>query len=479
MSLGRCVVVLCLVGVLCVLCASAFAQSPVAAAGHEVALLPEPGASPPPASTTEQPPPTEPAPADGAAAGKPSIRRIEIALLADPSPPPGSVADFVEQALDYKWGRDFASEAQSLVAAASAAPGTPDAARALVMLGETYYRLGRNADGDQAFSQALGQPADGETQALATTAQSIAAALQKGDFGTARDLALTAADSWRGTELGAWALLKAGEIEREYLNHLDAAIPYYEQALALYPGTLAAQEAEVAIAECLGWSWEHPDEAIEAFNQALDHVTNLRLRIQAVLGLADLCNQAGSYGEAFGLYSDFLDQYPAHPSASVVRIYRGYAAAKLGYWELAAEDARAYLDSPAGQGSHGWVHWAHIFLGQSAFAKGDLTSAESEFGAALAAVNHEVHALAHMGVAQCQAGRGDARGAAQSFLEAAAEPALRADQCLRLYQAYRMAELARDASLQRQIMDRMASEFPDSYLTTRLFGHELLVQPGI
>jgi TolA-binding protein len=193
------------------------------------------------------------------------------------------VADFVEQALEYKWARDFAAEAESLFAAANAAPGTPDAARALVMLGEAYYRLGRTGDGDQTFSQVIGQYGDAEIQALAVTAAGIASAVQRGDYSTASDLAVNAAESWRGAELGAWALLKAGEIEREYLIQLDAAIPYYQEVMAQYPGTLAAEEAEVAIAECLGWSWEHPDEALEAYSRALDHVGNLRLRTQAVL----------------------------------------------------------------------------------------------------------------------------------------------------------------------------------------------------
>ncbi|MCJ7798054.1 MAG: hypothetical protein MUQ56_15045, partial [Thermoleophilia bacterium] len=85
MALRRSVVGLCFVAALS-LCISAFAQAPApTAAGQEVALLSEAGASPPPAQATEQPPPAQPA------AEPPK----QIAQLFDPTPAPGSAADLI------------------------------------------------------------------------------------------------------------------------------------------------------------------------------------------------------------------------------------------------------------------------------------------------------------------------------------------------------------------------------------------------
>jgi len=467
MSRVWCLVVLCFAVVLSVVCVSAFAQAPVAIADHEVALLPEPGASPPAASTTEQTP--------AAQDESPSNREFRIALLWDPTPPIGSAADLIEIAHAYGWSWDNARKAQYLRQAADAAPGSKDSTRALIKLGRVRAQTGDTAGAEAAFSEAVARRADAETQAFVTVMQQFCQMLNAKDYASAKDLLLKTAEQWGGTELGAWAAQQVGDLHRDYIVDFDAAIPYYQAAIKAYPGTLVAQEAEVGIAECLGWSYKHPMEAIAAFESALVDVTSPRLRVRAVVCLGDALNQAKEWTDAFDVLSDFIVQCPDHPAVPLARAWRSLAAARLGYWDVAVQDAQAFVDSPTGRSGHPWIHATETFLGQDAFKRGDIADAEEHFGKALAgAPDPDAKALSWAGVGHCQAARGDPRAATTSFLTAADTVRISTLRCQYLYQAALAAGSGGDRSTQSQIINQMVVEFPGSHLTTRLVGHELL-----
>ena len=465
MSLSRCVVVLCFAVALSVFCVFAFAQAPVAA-DTKLALLPETGASPPPAATTEQ----TPAPDES-----PPRREVRIALLWDPTPPIGSAADLIEIAHGYGWSWDNARKAQYLCQAADAAPGSKDSTRALMELGRVCAHSGDTAGAEAAFSEAVAKRSDAETQAFAAIMQQFCEMLNAKDYADAKELLLNTAEQWSGTELGAWAAQQVGDLHRDYILDFDAAIPYYQAAIKAYPDTLVAQECEVGIAECLGWSYQHPMEAIAAFESALEHVTSPRLRVRAVVCLGDALNQAKEWTDAFDVLSDFVIQCPDHPAVPLARAWRSLAAARLGYWDVAVEDAQAFVDSPTGKSGHPWIHATETFLGQDAFQRGDITAAEEHFGKALAgAPDPDARALSWAGVGHCQLARGDPGAAVQSFLEAAGVATIPANQCTYLYQAVCAARTAGDWTTESQIINQMVADFPGSAWTTRLVGHEIL-----
>jgi len=471
MSRVWCLVVLCFAVVLSVVCVSAFAQSPVAAAGHEVALLPEPGASPPTAQATE---PTAVAPAEPAAEPP-----KQIAQLFGPTPAAGSAADLIDRAMECDWAWDYDRKAEYLLEVANGYPGSKEAGEALILLARTYCDLGRQPEADTALARVAGEQADPGFAALAAATSGVCLALQSKDFERAKSLLLDVAEQWSGTQAGALAALQAGEIERDYIFDFDAAIPYYQAAAAAYPNSLVEQEAEVAIAESLAWSWQHPAEAADAFQRALENVTNPRLRAQAVVGLGEVLNQVSEYTRALDVLTGFIGQSPDHPFTPIARGYRSLTTSWLGNWDLAVDDARAFLASPAAKRGHPWIAHCGRVAAQYAFQHGDSTGAEAQFRQTLVAPEAEAKALAWAGIAYCQTARGDPTDAVSSFLQAAGFAPKAGMRCDYLYAAALAAQAGGDRAAERQITNQMRSEFPGSELTTRLVGYEVLPAPAI
>jgi len=458
-------------------CVAATADSAARPQGAQtVAELPSQGAAVP----HGQPADASPGQADSQEVRAPSSERLEVALLTDPAPPVGSAADCVERAHEYGWNWDVHRKRVWLEEAAAAEPGTPDAGRALVILARTYYETGDVVAGDSALARARAECSDAEIQAFADVARAYCLALRAGNFQDAESILGNAADAWRGAELGGWAALQLGNLHRDYMLDFEGAIPRYASAAEAYPDSLVAEEAEVSIGECLAWSMVRHREAAEHFKQALQHVRSTRLRVRAWTGLGFSLMWAGEYAESCDLLSEFIEGMPDHPGVPLARAYRSYAASRLGLWEVAVEDATAFVASAAGQSGHPWVHHTETVLGQDAFRRGMLDEAEAHFQAALAAApDAEAKATSVAGVAHCKAARGDLGGALEGFLAAADVSRVPAEQCAYLHQAALTALAMGDSATADSIAARMAEEHPGSHLTTRLLGYEVLPAPEI
>lgn len=466
------VVVLCLA-----VSATACAQSvPSTDSPREVAKLPHQGG----AAASAKPAAEMPATPSDEDVRTTSPQGPQLALLVDPVPPADSAASLVERAHEYGFYWDHAEKQRCLEQAAYSHAGTPDAGRALVILARTYYETGDVVAGDSVLARARAECSDAEIQAFADVARAYCLAVRAGNFEGAESILENAAEAWRGAELGGWAALQLGNLHRDYMLDFDRAIPRYASAAEAYPNSLVAEEAEVSIGECLAWSMVRHQEAAEDFKQVLGTVTSTRLRIRAWTGIGFSLMWAGEYAESCDVLSDLIEGMPDHPGVSLARAYRSYAASRLGLWELAVEDAAAFIASPAGQSGHPWVHHTQTVLGQDAFRQGMLDEAEAHFQAALvAAPDAEAKATSVAGVAHCRAARGDLGGALEGFLAAADVSRVPAEQCAYLHQAALMALAMGDSATADTIAARMAEEHPGSHLTTRLLGYGVLPAPEI
>ena len=476
MSRVCCLVVLCFVVVLSLLCVSAFAQAPVVIADHELALLPEPGASPPLTQAAKQ----TPAPAEPAAESP-----KQIVQLSDPNPAAGSAAQLLEMAEVYRWLCRPAERRSCLERAAALSPGSVDSAKALILLGQMEAETGAPG-ADQLFLQAKAECPDPEILAFADLAQGLGAAVLAQDNERARALLGTAADSWRGTWLGGWAALRLAIVCWYDIADPGAAQEALRLAMDDYRGTPIGTEALLTLADWANWEAGRADEALELYRRALTEPSTERLRLRAGLGVADCLLTMGEFAESYDVADQLVQEYADHPGLPIAIIHRAAAADQLGYTEVAVADARAFLDSGVGEWGKGWtgrLSYAFTLLGSDAFRRGDLDQAERDFAAAVEG-NPDYRAKASASIANCRWARGDLRGAISAFLDAAAAPPpppseRKQGSDLFLYGAAMAASQLGDKTTFNQIVAQMVAECPGSSFTTRLVGGEVLPAPEL
>jgi len=406
----------------------------------------------------------------------PQGKRLELAQLTGAGNGGGTAAQLLDRAEDYAWCKDWANRRAFLEAAAAANPGSKDSGRALVLLADSLPP--EQADAKAYCSGLIEQYSDPEIKAFAALVPALSAACRSKDWETATRVLSDAALTWKGTATGAWAALRLGDLYRDYIGDTESAIACYQRAGRDYPKSATSQEAEVCIAESVSWAGGRSEEALELFTQALEHVTLDRLVMRAAVGRGDKLLEVGEIQEAFRLFSNLIENCPDRPIIGLAHILRAIAAHHLGYHNLAVEDAQAYLAWPGRQTP--LTNFAHMVLGHDAFSKGLVSEAEREFGVVTTSPeNTEWAARGYAGIAECRRAQGDYPGALAAFLEASGHPGRPTDPPLFVYQAALLAAENGDDATANRIAEQMASEWPGSYLTTRLLGRDLLPPPEI
>ena len=465
-----CAAVLCSIGSLLCLPVIAFAQALPPEQEHQIVKLPGPaplevGGSDAKAPLTEQ--------ASDTQGGSPAAEGVEIASLTwadNPTP-----YWLIEAALEYFWVEDLAAARDLLNRVIALYPGTPDADRASALFIYTLAWENRTDEVNQLTDQLLARAAAPETQALASLMRGVHIAIRTKDWDTGLALTTAAAAQWTGTPTGAWAAIALGDLYRDQVCDYAAAHNAYIAAARDYAGTQFAAEALVNLAECMNW-YEHTyPEAKERYQQALELALTPRVEARALLGLADCTRETGEYVEACEMLTSFIERYPDSPLCAWARGYRADAELHLGWWDEAADDAGAALESSSS--STYWRYYEHVILGNYAFRNGQLDAAEGEFTAAveLPEQNH-MKAQAYAGLANCRSARGDLRGAISAFLDAAgnAVPGDVQGKDLYLYGAAVAADQLGDRQALNQIVSQMVAECPGSSFTTRIVGGEVL-----
>ena len=293
-------------------------------------------------------------------------------------------------------------------------------------------------------------------------------------------------EQWKGAPSAARAGLSLGDYCRFNRPDYPRAIAVFRGLAADYAGTLAGEEALVALAETLNWSVPaHHEEAQAAFEQALNTVHYPGLQVRCVVGLADLLTKSSAPDQAADALSQLISAYPSHPSVGHAYALRSYAAETLGNWDQCVSDARAFLAKPV-LGSYA-VARCHLVLGKDAYRKGHLEDAAAEFTATSQLAEADNHAFetsdlggpAQAGLAALAADRGDLRGAMQAYLKAADLVTNSGRKALYLSFAVSAADRLGDSEARSAIITRMIAEAPGSSFTTNLVGHELLPAPEI
>jgi tetratricopeptide (TPR) repeat protein len=452
------------------LCISAFAQTPAASAGHEVALLPEAGAIPAPAQSTEQTPaPDEP----------PPEREFRIALAPADSL---SAADMIALATEYGWNEDPETERAWLEAAAGLAAST-DTGLATVLLAEATLPTGDLEKALALLEWVRTEYKEPELIAFADLVEGFAGLTPVpsghgkrlyADFTVMRDLCASAASQWPGTFLGGWASIRLAAVYRGALDQPDQAVLVLEDTAEDYVGTPFREYALEDLAAAITFSFGRFVEGRILYEDLLATTSSDFIGQRATLHLGELLMDTEEYDGAHDRFDEFIRTWPQHGDSVGAVMLRGYVASRLNKWDEAIADANRYLSVTAAN-LPVYTGKAHLALGRAAYAQGDLGTAETEF----ALVNDEfLTPEGKAGVGYCRADRGDLRGAMSAFLEAAALADPR-NAPSHYYQAARLAQKLGDRNAYGQILSRLIAEFPASQVTSLLAGREILPPPSI
>lgn len=384
---------------------------------------------------------------------------MKIALLENPVPKSGSVAELIELAHEYGWNWDPHTKAVLLREAADWDPGSSDAAIALLELARLHSEEGELGKAEAAFAEAA-KCQDVEIQAFLVVMRTLCDALREKDYPRAERLLQATGERWAGKELGAWASLQLGNLLRDYTAEFDRAIPYYRTAMRRYPNTLVAEEAELSIAECLSWSMVRPAESAAHYEAALDRLTSPRLRARAITGYAMTLCLLGEYTYAFALLTGFVEHYPYDPCVPLARAYRAFAAVRLNDWETAVADAKAFIEAPIGQRGHPWLHNSEHTLGLYSFQqKEEYEEALGHFERAIeAAPDPEAKAKSSAWAGRSKVKLGDHKGGAALLFAAAQATHMRDLRCTYLQEASEAASNAGDAETAKKIRGMILAE---------------------
>ncbi len=415
---------------------------------------------------------------------EPAAEPKEIARLPYAPSSARQAAHLLDLADSARWGEDKVLTRSLLQEAAAVAPGTQEAARSLILLG----RMDIEDDlptAEALLAQGVAEYPTAEIAAFAYLVRECTLAEKAGDSEHARALAAEAAETWDGTWTGGWASLLLSDTLRWSLDRHAEAAELCERAAQTYAGTPFGAAALADLADYLNWQKADLPAAIETYQAALERGVGDRVQVWAPIGIADCLSQMGEHTASFDLISQLLDDFPDHPLAPLARAFRAVAAHQLGYWDVAVQDARAFLSRPVAWSYE--INFCHMLLGSDAFRQGAFAEAEAVYRAMLGTeiglgeegIRSGFRGRAHAGLAACCLEKGDLAGAVAEYhlaADAAVEPK---ERCLYLYQAANAASAAGDTAWAAQIADLMVAEFPGSYLTTRLVGYEVLPVPEI
>jgi tetratricopeptide (TPR) repeat protein len=412
----------------------------------------------------------------------PKVAGKQFAQLTYPVPTTASAADLLLAADDYAFYTDYDHCRQYLQQVVSAHPGTKEAGRALALLADDAAHTG-DPEAAAAYSAQLAGYADPEVQAFAALIATVNPAENAKQYPAAEQAYLAYLQTWKGTASAGWAALRLGDLYRFDIDDSDRAAAILEGLVKDYQTDPVAEEALVSLAETINWSESgRQEEANALYQQALDTARIPGVQVRALYGLADTLMQVGELSLAGDLFTQIIDSYPTHPSAALAYAKRSGVAEKRGDWEQTLADVKVFLTYPSS--SKFQIARAHWILAKDAFRNSRLDEAEAEFSllAQLAETtrhNAEFKGEARAGLAYCAQGRGDLRGAMQTFQQAADVEVYPQKKAVYLFQAAQLARQVGDDAARNSIITRMIAEVPGSHLTTQLVGHEILPAPEI
>jgi len=412
-------------------------------------------------------------------------KTLKLAQLDYPVPPTASAAELLQAADDYAVYADWVNYRAYLQQVVSSHPGTKEAALALGLLADEYASIGDSTNAD-ACNAKLVDYADAEVQAFATLCRTAFPAQRAKQNDLYEGTLVQYVAQWKGTASGGRAALALADYYRFTALDYPKALATYQSVVTDCTGALVAEEAQVSLAEALDWSVpSQPEGSRAAFESALSTVHYPGLQVRCVLGLADLLSKSGCLDQALDALAQLITTYPGHPAITHAYALRSIAAERVGAWDLAVSDARAFL-AKAVVGSFNLAR-CHTVLAKDAYRKGNLDEAAAQFTAAAQLAEADNHTSetadlggpAQAGLAAIAQDRGDLRAAMQCLLKGAdlvSHPRLKD---VYLFQAADLAQQLNDDTTRSQIIARMTSELPGSHLTTKLVGHELLPAPEI
>jgi len=395
------------------------------------------------------------------------------------SQPAGSAASLLEAAADYAWTEEVAKQMDCLNQIVSTYPGTLEAGVALVNLADYYERVNNASLSAQLYDQVRTQYPDPDLQEYATLAQAWCHPLQNDSYDAVIAVSLDAMEHPRGRVSAAFGALQLATLYQYNLEDYATAQAIYEAVRDTYPGTPAAREAELGIAECISWGppFRHAD-ALAIFQEVAAEGGDYRHQVRAVFGVGHSLFELHQPALALGVFAQVMTHYAGTRSADYAELETAACHEKLGQSETAFTEVTGYLSRP--HDDPVYLTWAHYLRGALLVRRGDLPGAEADFRWVLASPGNElVRSVSDQGLAHCLARRGDTAGALQALLDAA-EAAPDSDaKAYYLFVAAEAADQLGDAGTRGRIISRMVTEMPGSSYTTRLVGHEVLPAPDI
>jgi len=410
---------------------------------------------------------------------------LKLAQLDYPVPPTASAAELLQAADDYAVYADWVNYRAYLQQVATSHPGTKEAGLALALLADEYASIGDAGKAETCDAQLAGY-ADAEVQAFATLCRTAFPAQRARQNDVYETTLASYAAQWKATPSGGRAALSLADYYRFTALDYPKALAAYQGVVTDCAGTLIAEEAQVSLAEALDWSVpSQPEQSRAAFEAALSAVHYPGLQVRCVLGLADLLSKSGWLDQALDSLTQLITTYPGHPAVTHAYALRSITAERLGNWDLAVSDARAFL-AKAVVGSFNLAR-CHTVLAKDAYRKGNLDEAAAQFTAAAQLAEADNHTSdttrlggpAQAGLAAVAAARGDVRGALQAYLKAADLEGVSEKKATYLFLAAGAADKVGDTATRAQIIARMTAETPGSAYTTKVVGHEVLPAPGI
>jgi len=411
-------------------------------------------------------------------------KTLKLAQLDYPVPPTASAAELLQAADDCAVYADWVNYRAYLQQVVSSHPGTKEAGLALGLLADEYTSIGDTVKAEACTAQLAGY-ADAEVQAFATLCRTAFPAQRVRQNDVYETTLASYAAQWKGTPSGGRAALALADYYRFTALDYPKALATYQSVVTDCAGTLIAEEAGVSFAEALDWSVpSQPEQSRAAFEAALSTVHYPGLQVRCLVGLADLLWKMGAAPAAVRSLSEIITTYPSHPAVTHAHALRSIAAERVGNWELAVSDARAFLGRAA-VGTFN-ITRAHLVLGADAYRKGNLDEAAAQFTAAAQLAEADNHTSetadlggpAQAGLAALAQDTGDLRGTMALYQRAADVTSLTQEKAKYLYLAARLAQQLSDTAARAAILARIVAEAPDSHLTAQLVGHDVLPAPA-
>jgi len=245
----------------------------------------------------------------------------------------------------YVMKKDYAKAAEAFTKVANDYPHSEYAPEALLRAGDMFSRTGKQEDALAVYQEFLQRyPNDPRASSVPQNIMFIAwAYANKGEYDKAGQVFLSIANAFPGSEIGAEALLRVGDMFFK-AGKTDDAINVYNKFIKQYPNDKGTISAMLNLAWCYAQKQDY-EKAAQTFKMIADNFPKSEQAPEALLRAGDMFSKAGKSEEAAKIYSKFVELYANDPKAASAMMNLAWNYAQKGDYEKAAQTFKMIADN--------------------------------------------------------------------------------------------------------------------------------------